>query len=81
MPDTERPTRGESDARGARGGRPARRSTDVVLIAVAIAMLVVWAVWTFVINDAPGGVHVLLTVGVFLLIWRIVAMGTPDPKD
>ena len=78
MPDTERPTRGES---GARGGRPARRSTDVVLIAVAIAMLVVWAVWTFVINDAPGGVHVLLTVGVFLLIWRIVAMGTPDPKD
>lgn len=74
VPAADRPPRGVP--------APAtRRTTDVVLIAVAIAMLVVWAVWTFVINDAPGGVHVLLTVGVFLLIWRIVAMGTPDPKD
>ena len=57
------------------------RSTDLVLIAVAIAMLIFWAVWTFAINDAPGWVHLFLSLGVFLLIWRIVAMGTPDPKD
>jgi hypothetical protein len=66
------------------GGRRAVRgttTTDRVLIAAAIAMLIVWTVWTFVINDAPGWVHLFLTVGVFLLIWRIVAVGTPDPKD
>ena len=50
------------------------------MIPGAIAMLVVWAVWTFVINDAPGWVHLLLSLGVFILIWRIVARGTP-PVD
>ena len=44
-------------------------------ILAALAMLVVWAVATFRF-DAPGWVHVLLTAGVFLLIWRIVARGT-----
>jgi threonine/homoserine/homoserine lactone efflux protein len=38
----------------------------------AIAMLIVWAVLTFVVNDAPGITHALLTAGVALLIWRIV---------
>lgn len=42
-----------------------------VTIAVAIAMLAVWAVGT-VFFDAPGWVHLLLTVGVFLLVYRIV---------
>jgi hypothetical protein len=41
-------------------------------IVAAVAMIVVWAVVT-VFFDAPGWVHLLLTVGVFLLIWRIVA--------
>jgi hypothetical protein len=48
---------------------------DLGIIA-AIAMLVVWAVATFAF-EAPGYVHILLTAGVFLLIWRIVARGNP----
>ncbi len=48
---------------------------DLGIIA-AIAMLVVWAVATFVL-EAPGYVHLLLTAGVFLLIWRIVVRGSP----
>jgi hypothetical protein len=47
-------------------------------ILVAIVMLVVWAVVTFVINDAPGITHALLTAGVSLLIWRIVSRSDPD---
>ena len=34
-------------------------------------MLIVWALGAFVF-DAPGWIHLLLTLGVFLLIWRIV---------
>jgi hypothetical protein len=40
---------------------------------LAIVMLVGWAVWTFVYDPAPGWVHLFLTLGVFLLIWAIVA--------
>lgn len=50
---------------------------DLGLLA-AIAMLIVWAVGTFAF-EAPGWLHLLLTVGVFLLIWRIVVRDTPDP--
>lgn len=46
---------------------------DIGIIA-AIAMLVVWAAATLLFT-APGWVHLLLTVGVFLLVWRIVALG------
>ena len=42
-----------------------------VRIFIAIAMLVVWAAGTF-FYEAPGWLHLLLTLGVFLLIWRIV---------
>ena len=48
-------------------------------IVAAIVMLVGWALATFVMNDAPGWVHAFLTAGVFLLIQRIVARGTPAP--
>jgi hypothetical protein len=48
---------------------------DLGIIA-AIAMLVLWAVLTFMF-EAPGYVHLLLTAGVFLLIWRIVVRGSP----
>ena len=44
-------------------------------IAAAVLMLVAWAVVTFT-TEAPGWVHILLTVGVFLLIYRIVIRGT-----
>lgn len=50
---------------------------DVWTIA-AVVMLVAWAVATFAFA-APGWIHFLLTLGVFLLIWRIVVRGTPAP--
>lgn len=39
---------------------------------IAILMLVVWAVLTFVVNDAPGVTHALLIAGITLVIWRVV---------
>lgn len=53
------------------------KKADIGLI-VAIAMLVLWAVITFVINDAPGMTHALLTAGVALLIWGIVKRSSSD---
>jgi hypothetical protein len=50
-------------------------------IVAALAMLVVWAVGTFAVNDAPGWLHLLLTVGVFLLVWRIVVLGTSRKRE
>lgn len=41
-----------------------------VVIAAAIAMLALWAVGT-AFFDAPGWIHLLLTAGVFLLLYRI----------
>ena len=50
-------------------------------IIVAVAMLVVWAVLTFVVNDAPGVTHALLIAGLTLLIWRVVKRdATPAPE-
>jgi hypothetical protein len=46
------------------------------LLILSIVMLVVWAVVTFT-TTAPGWIHLLLTVGMFLLIYRIVVRGTP----
>jgi uncharacterized membrane protein len=47
---------------------------DIGIIA-AIAMLLVWAVVAFT-TSAPGWIHILLTMGVSLLIYRIVVRGT-----
>lgn len=44
-------------------------------IVTAIVMLGVWAFATFT-TEAPGWIHLLLTAGVFLLIYRIVVRGT-----
>ena len=52
---------------------------DLWIIA-ALAMLVVWGVATFALG-APGWVHLLLTLGVFVLIWRIVVRGTPPHRE
>ena len=41
----------------------------------AIAILVVWAIAALVLQG-PGWVHLLLTMGVSLLIYRIVARGS-----
>jgi hypothetical protein len=47
-------------------------------IVAALVMLVVWAIVTFT-TEAPGYVHILLTLGLFLLIWRIVARSRRSP--
>ena len=45
----------------------------------AVALLIVWAFLTFT-TAAPGYVHLLLTLGVFLLIWRITVIGSRKAK-
>jgi uncharacterized membrane protein len=47
---------------------------DLWIIA-AVFMLAIWAFVTFT-TTAPGWIHILLTVGLFLLIYRIVVRGT-----
>ncbi|HEX2602520.1 MAG TPA: DUF5670 family protein [Gemmatimonadaceae bacterium] len=44
-------------------------------IIAAVLMLAIWAFVTFT-TTAPGWIHILLTVGMFLLIYRIVIRGT-----
>jgi len=46
---------------------------DIGIVA-ALLMLAIWAVLTFT-TEAPGYVHLLLTIGFFLLFWRISARG------
>jgi len=41
----------------------------------AIVMLAIWAFFTFT-TEAPGYIHLLLTLGVFLLIWRITVVSS-----
>jgi hypothetical protein len=53
---------------------------DLGIIA-AVLMLVVWAVVTFIVNDAPGVTHALLTAGLSLLIWRIVKRGSATERE
>lgn len=48
---------------------------DIGILA-AIAMLAVWAYAALVVQG-PGWVHLLLTLGVSLLIYRIVARNAP----
>jgi hypothetical protein len=50
---------------------------DVGIIA-AIGMLVLWAVGTFAF-DAPGSIHILLTGGLCVLVWRVVQRGNASP--
>jgi hypothetical protein len=40
-------------------------------IVAAVIVLIVWAAVTFA-GDAPGYVHLLLTIGFFLLFWRVI---------
>ncbi|HEY9229310.1 MAG TPA: hypothetical protein VIP11_21865 [Gemmatimonadaceae bacterium] len=42
-------------------------------IVSGIALIIIWAIAIFF--NAPGWVHLLLTVGVFVIIWRVVVRG------
>lgn len=44
----------------------------------AVVLLAVWAVLTFT-TEAPGYVHLLLTIGFFMLFWRIIVKRDPVP--
>ena len=45
-------------------------------VPLSLVVLAGWAVATFM-YEAPGWIHMLLTGGVFLLIYSIVVRGTP----
>lgn len=53
-------------------------------IVAGIVLLVIWATSVFMYSG-PGWVNLLLTLGVTILIWRVVVRGTrspsPPPKD
>jgi hypothetical protein len=44
--------------------------------ALGLALLVLWGAVTLG-TEAPGLVHLLLTVGVFLVVYGMVTRGTP----
>ena len=54
-----------------------KRVMFTIAYPLAIAMLIVWAVVTFAFSG-PGWIHLFLSLGVFLLIWRVVAGGTAE---
>ena len=64
-----------SDARGVAPVTLTDNAHMDIGIVAAIAMLAVWALGTFV-YEAPGWIHLLLSVGLFVLMWRIVVRGT-----
>jgi hypothetical protein len=50
-------------------------------ILVGVGMIIVWIIGALVF-DGPGWVHLLLSVGLFVVIWRIVVRGDrrhPNP--
>ncbi|HEX2721876.1 MAG TPA: hypothetical protein VHM24_03095 [Gemmatimonadaceae bacterium] len=49
-------------------------------IAAAVIVIAVWAVITFT-TEAPGYIHLLLTIGFFLLFWRIIARRSRSSGD
>jgi len=51
-------------------------------LGIGVALIVIWAIVALGFNG-PGWIHLLLTVGVFIVIWRIVVRGDrrhPVPK-
>ena len=56
------------------------RVLHVIAYPLAAIMLIGWAIATFAFSG-PGWVHLFLTLGVFLLIWRIVEGSTPAARQ
>ena len=52
---------------------------DLGIIA-AVVILIAWAFVTFT-TTAPGWIHILLTMGMFLLFYRIVMRGTRGANE
>lgn len=53
---------------------------ESLAIPTGIVMLVLWAIGTFALSG-PGWLHLFLTLGVFLVIWGIVARGDPKGRS
>lgn len=51
---------------------------DIGIIAATI-MIAVWAIVTFT-TEAPGYVHLLLTIGLFLLFWRVIVKSASNNR-
>jgi uncharacterized membrane protein len=49
-------------------------------ILLGVVLLAVWAIGALM-YDGPGWIHLLLTVGVTLVIYRIVVRGTPVREE
>lgn len=62
-----------------RDNLPSNQIAMDIGIVAAVVMLVVWAIATFT-TEAPGYVHLLLTLGMFLLIWRITVRSSKKPS-
>jgi hypothetical protein len=60
-----------------RSGRP-RDNIAALAIPVGVLMLLAWAISILTI-ETPGWMHLLLTLGVFLVIWGIVRRGSRPP--
>ena len=52
---------------------------DLGIIA-GIVLLAIWAIGMLFLGG-PGWINLFLTLGVTMLIWRIVARGTPKPAS
>ena len=61
-----------------RSDRP-RGTIAALAIPVGVLMLVFWFISILTI-ETPGWMHILLTLGVFLVIWGIVRRGTPTSR-
>ena len=57
-----------------KSSRDARRPLEALALPLGLIMLVLWALATFAFSG-PGWVHLFLTLGVFMVIWGIVARG------
>jgi hypothetical protein len=55
-----------------------RPSMAALAIPIGVLMLVVWTVSILTI-ETPGWMHLLLTLGVFFVIWGVVRRGSPPP--
>jgi uncharacterized membrane protein len=48
-------------------------------IVAGVVMLVIWAIGVWF--DGSGWLHLLLTLGVFIIIWRVVVRGDRRPPQ
>ena len=53
--------------------KPRGKSMDLGIVA-GVVLILIWAISTFMFSG-PGWMNLLLTAGVTILVWRVVARG------